>query len=58
MAHSIALLSNSAIVIQIFTLICNKLDLNLTKHSNINHITNSYDIIVVDEDFIDMGYLH
>lgn len=49
---NILLVSKTQIVIQIFELICKKLDYQLSVTSN-NDVKNRYDIIVLDTEFID-----
>ena len=49
---NILLISKTQIVIQIFELICKKLNHNLSITNN-NDVKNRYDIIVVDTEFID-----
>ena len=52
---TVLLISKTPIVIQIFKLICSKFKIKLTIRSN-NNIKESFDIIVVDQDFIDSSF--
>ena len=49
--NTIALITKTPIISQIFTLVCKKLNLNLTVKEE-NDIKEHYDIIVLDEEFI------
>lgn len=49
---NLLLISKTDIVVQIFELICRKMEFNLEVRQD-NDVTTKYDMIVVDEDFID-----
>ena len=48
---NLVLITNTQIVVKIFSLVCKKLDLNLSIRNNLD-IKEDVEIIVVDEEFI------
>ncbi len=49
---NLLLICETAIIEQIFSLVCKKLDINLTV-SKSNDVSENYDLIIVDQNFID-----